>query len=151
MPTYLTPEKLEAMKVELQEREKVTRPAIAQRIAEATALGDLSENFEYHTAKDEQGLNETRIQNLKNMIQDAVLIETAEGGDEVTIGTTFDVTVGSMEKTFQIVGSNEANPIEGRISNESPLGQAFLGRGEGDVIEIEVPSGTMAYTIKKIH
>jgi transcription elongation factor GreA len=151
MPTYLTPEKLEAMKAEFEERQKITRREIAERIAEATALGDLSENFEYQTAKDEQGLNETRIQNLRNMIQDSVLIDASEGGTEVTIGSTFDVTVGGTEKTFRIVGSNEANPIEGRISNESPLGQQFLGKAEDDVIDIDVPSGTMSYTIKKIH
>lgn len=151
MPTYISAEKLEAMKVELVEREKKTRREIAERIAEAKELGDLSENFEYQTAKEEQGINEVRILELHSLIQDAVLIEDTKGATEISIGVTFDVSVRDMEKTFQIVGSNEASPMDGKISNESPIGQAFLGKKEGDTVEMEVPSGTMTYTITRLH
>lgn len=151
MPTYLSAEKLAAMKEELQERTKVTRREIAERIAEAKELGDLSENFEYQTAKEEQGFNETRILELDSMIKDAVLIEEKAGASEISIGTSFDVKTGEMTKTFQIVGSNEASPMDGKISNESPIGQAFLGKAVDEQVEITVPSGVITYAILKIH
>lgn len=150
MPTYVSKEKLEEMKQELEERKKVTRREIADRIASAKELGDLSENFEYHEAKDAQGMNEARIQQLDAMILDAVIVEETSGGSTIQLGASFEATTEGQKKTFQLVGASEANPLEGKISNESPIGNAFLGAKEGETVHIEVPSGTVSYTITKI-
>lgn len=150
MPTYLSKEGLETLKTELQQRKTTTRFEIADRIASAKELGDLSENFEYHEAKEAQAQNEMRILDLENMVKDTVMVEQQSGGNVIELGTTFMISVGGKERKFEIVGSNEADPITGKISNESPLGQAFIGRGEGEVVEVSVPSGTMTYKIISI-
>ena len=150
MPTYISSEGLVKLEEEFEKRKKETRREIAGRIEQAKELGDLSENFEYHEAKEQQALNETRIIELEGMIRDAVLVEQKTGGSEVSLGATFVVEMNGVQKTFEMVGSNEADPIEGKISNESPLGQAFLGRGVGEDVEVEVPSGTMVYQIVEI-
>lgn len=150
MPTYLSKEGLETLKAELQQRKTTTRFEIADRIASAKELGDLSENFEYHEAKETQAQNEMRILDLENMVKDTVMVEQQSGGNIIELGTTFTISVGGKERKFEIVGSNEADPSAGKISNESPLGQAFIGRGEGEVVEISVPSGTMTYKIISI-
>jgi transcription elongation factor GreA len=150
MATYLSQEKLDEMKGELESRTKVTRKEIAERIAAAKELGDLSENFEYHEAKEQQAQNESRIVQLQDMIRDAVLVEEQTGGDRVGLGTRFIVRQGATEKTFEIVGANEANPMEGKISNESPIGHAFMGKRVGDQVSVEVPSGVVVYDIVRI-
>lgn len=150
MPTYLSSQKLEEFKQELETRKKQTRREIADRIAAAKELGDLSENFEYHEAKDAQGMNEARIAQLETMILDASIVEQTSGGSSVQLGTRFETTFNGTTKVFQIVGASEANPLEGMISNESPLGNAFLGGKEGEDVHVEVPSGTVQYTISKI-
>lgn len=150
MPVYLSAEKLEELKEELITRKKVTRREIAERISAAKELGDLSENFEYHEAKDAQGMNESRIRQVEAMILDASIVEQTSGGDKVQLGVTFEVEVGDVKKTFQIVGASEANPLEGKISNESPLGNALLGVKTGENVELEVPSGTVTYKVTKI-
>lgn len=150
MPTYISKEGLAKLEEELQHRKTTERREIADRIAAAKELGDLSENFEYQQAKEDQGSNEVRIVNLESMIKDAVIVEEQSGGSEITLGTTFVAEFNGNDKTFSIVGSNEANPMEGKISNESPLGHAFLGRGVGDSVSVEVPSGEMIYKIKEI-
>lgn len=150
MPTYISADGLAKLEAEFEKRKKETRREIADRIESAKELGDLSENFEYHEAKEQQALNESRIMELESMIRDVVLVEQKTGGHEVSLGATFVVEMDGVQKTFEMVGSNEANPLEGKISNESPLGQAFLGRGVGEEVEVEVPSGTMAYKIIEI-
>lgn len=152
MPTYISASGLERLKEELETRKTVTRREIADKIGDAKELGDLSENFEYQEAKEAQGSNEVRIAELEAMIKDAQIVEQQTGGQTIVLGTTFEAALGKgkMKKTFQIVGSNEANPIEGKISNESPLGQAFIGRSVGEEVAVEVPSGTMTYKITNI-
>lgn len=150
MPTYISQEGLEELKEELKDREKNKRYEIADKIAEAKELGDLSENFEYKEAKDQQAANESRIAELKGMIQDAVIVEKKSGGDTVEIGATVVVEHGGNEREFEITGTTENNPLEGKISNESPLGQAMLGRKIGEVAKVEAPSGTIEYKIKEI-
>lgn len=135
---------------ELETRKTTTRRDIAEKIGAAKELGDLSENFEYQEAKEEQGSNEVRISELESMIKDSVIVAQQKGGDSITLGTTFVAEVGGMKKTFQLVGSNEASPLEGKISNESPIGQAFIGHGVGDKVSVAVPSGTMVYKIIEI-
>ena len=147
MPSYMSQSKLDDLRAELEKRKKITRREIADQISTAKDLGDLSENFEYQDAKEQQGLNEARIIQIGNMITDAVVVEESLGGDEINIGTTFVAKCNGSEKTFTIVGSTEADPMSGKISNESPIGQAFLGRKPGEGVEIEVPSGVMSYTI----
>lgn len=150
MPTYLSQEKLDELKRELETRKKETRREIAERISQAKELGDLAENFEYHEAKDAQGMNETRIQQLEGMILDAVIVEETSGGNMIQLGVSFEAQSDGASKTFQIVGASEANPLEGKISNESPIGNAFLGAKVGETINVEIPSGTVRYTIKRI-
>ncbi|NQV89762.1 MAG: transcription elongation factor GreA [Parcubacteria group bacterium] len=150
MPTYVSQEALDQMKAELEVRTKLTRKEISEQIGIAKDFGDLSENFEYHDAKEQQGLNEARVRELEAKIQDAVLVTSSTGGDEILLGVTFVAEVLDKKKTFSIVGSTEASPMDGMISNESPIGQAFLGRRVGDTVEVTVPSGVMSYVIVSI-
>ncbi len=150
MPTYISHEGLEELKKEFTHRSKITRFEIAERIADAKELGDLSENFEYHEAKEQQALNETRIVNLEGMIHDAVLIEKSHGKSEIALGVTFVALFNGKEKTFSIVGSTEADPLSGKISNESPIGLAFYGKKPGDSVEIETPRGNVTYEVISI-
>jgi transcription elongation factor GreA len=95
-------------------------------------------------------MNEARIIELESMVKDAVIVETQKGGTEIGLGSTFTVEFSGKKKTFEVVGSSEADPIAGKISNESPLGQAFIGRAKGDKVEIQVPSGVVTYKIVEI-
>jgi transcription elongation factor GreA len=151
MPTYLSAEALEEMKKELEWRKKVERREIAEKILHAKEMGDLSENFEYQTAKEEQALNETRILDLEDIMHDVVIVKDTTGAEEISLGTTFIVETDGKKKTFSLVGSNEANPLEGKISNESPIGLAFLGCKPGEDVEFQAPSGKIQYRILEIH
>jgi transcription elongation factor GreA len=151
MPTYLSTDALEELKRELEGRKKGLRREIAENILHAKEMGDLSENFEYQTAKEEQALNETRIVELEDMMHDIVIVEDATGAKEIGLGTTFVVETDGKQKTFSLVGSNEANPLEGKISNESPIGLAFYGAKPGQTIEFQAPSGAVVYRIVEIH
>lgn len=147
--TYVSQAGLDEMKKELETRIKITRPEIAQRISEAKEMGDLSENFAYHEARDQQGQNESRIVMLQDMISNAVVVEEKKGGS-IGLGSTFKARSGKVEKTFEIVGENEASPMEGKISNVSPIGSAFLGRSVGEKVEVKAPSGIITYEITEI-
>lgn len=151
MPTYLSAEALEEMKKELEWRKKIERREIAEKILHAKEMGDLSENFEYQTAKEEQALNETRVIELEDIMHDVVIVEDATGAKEIALGTTFIVEIDGKKKIFSLVGSNEANPLEGKISNESPIGLAFLGAKPGENVEFQAPSGKIQYRILEIH
>ena len=148
--TYLSQEGIETIKKELQELKTKKRQEIAARLQEAKDLGDLSENAEYFEAKEAQSLNENRIIELEKLLKNAVVIETSSEEDIVRVGSTIEVKSNNGPETFNIVGSAEAKPQEGKISNESPLGRAFLGRKTGDEIEIKSPSGITKYKIIKI-
>ncbi|MBI2473569.1 transcription elongation factor GreA [Candidatus Uhrbacteria bacterium] len=150
MATYLSAEALEQMKIELEDRKKIIRREISEKILHAKEMGDLSENFEYQTAKEEQALNETRIMEIESIIHDVVLVESSQGAHSIDLGTTFIVETEGNKKTYSLVGSNEANPLEGKISNESPIGMAFLGHKKGDKVEFQAPSGMIKYTIVDI-
>jgi transcription elongation factor GreA len=150
MPTYLSEEKLKELKEELDKRKKITRHEIAERISAAKELGDLSENFEYHEAKDAQGANEMKISQLESMIIDAQIVQQKSGGNTIQLGSSFEVEINGDVKTFQIVGASEANPLEGKISNESPIGSMFLGACAGKIVEVEVPSGIVKYKVLRV-
>lgn len=147
---YLSQEKLDELKQELEERSRVTRRKISEIIEAAKELGDLSENFEYQDAKEQQALNEARIVQLEGMVHNAVLIAPTSGAEKIDLGGSFVVLVNGVEKTFSLVGSTEADPVSGKISNESPLGRAFFGREAGETVHIDVPTGKIEYKIVKI-
>jgi transcription elongation factor GreA len=149
-PTYLSKDGLEKLRAELEEMTNVRRPEIADRIHDAKEHGDLTENAEYEDAKNEQAFVEGRIQTLEALIKNAVLIDENHSTDHVQIGSTVSVESEDGKETFQIVGSAEAKPGEGRISNESPVGRALLGGKKGDKVVVKVPAGDYTYKITSI-
>lgn len=150
--TYLSHEGVESLKKELQELKTKKRQEIAKRLQEAKDLGDLSENAEYFEAKEAQSLNENRIAELEELLKNAAVIETPSEKDIIRVGSTIEVKSNNNgTEIFSIVGSTEAKPQEGKISNESPLGRAFLGRKIGDEIEVKTPGGITKYKIIKLY
>jgi transcription elongation factor GreA len=139
---YLTKEKLEELKKELNELKTVKRIDIAEKLKRAKELGDLSENSEYFEAREEQGQIESRIFELEDMLKDVEIIEKSHtAGSIIKVGSTIEASKDGKKSKFFIVGSNEANPADGFISNESPLGRSFLGKKKGDVVLIHLPTG----------
>ena len=151
---YLTKAGLEKLKTELEWRKKEKKLEIAQKIEEAKSLGDLSENAAYSTAREEQAFNEGRIKEIEVIVKHAILIDHQEGKGikrTVEVGCTVVMKVGKGKETISIVGSIEANPREGKLSNESPIGKALLGHKIGDNVEITLPGGkTTRYQIESI-
>ena len=146
---HITPEGLESVRKELDELITVRRPAVVAKIKAAREFGDLSENFEYHAAKNEQGIMEARIKELEAIIKNHVLIETAKPSGVVSMGSTVRFSEdGADEETYRIVGPAEADPKAGRVSYESALGKALLGHRVGDEVEIKTPNG--AYSVRII-
>ncbi len=145
---------LEKLKSELKEFQEVRRKEVAARLKEAIAYGDLSENSEYEEAKNEQAFVEGRIVELEQMIANAKIItDDKRGENTVQIGTTVTVqnlTEDDDPETYTIVGSTEADPVAHRISNESPIGSAILGKAKNDTVKVKVPAGVFEYKILKI-
>ncbi|MDP3015077.1 MAG: transcription elongation factor GreA [bacterium] len=150
MQHHLTKEGLEELKKELESFKKEGRQEIAERLKRAKEYGDLSENSEYADAKESQTKLESRIFELEKIIRNAVLIKKSVYKDKVNIGSTIEVQKGSKMFKYTIVGSKEARPEANLISNESPLGKAFLGGKIGDKVEINTPNGEVDYKIIKI-
>jgi transcription elongation factor GreA len=146
-PTYISKEGLERLRAELEEIVTLRRPEIAQRIHDAKEHGDLTENAEYEDAKNEQAFVEGRIAQLESMIKNATIIEENHSSDHVQIGSTVKVAGPDGNESFMIVGSAEAKPTEGRISNESPVGRALLGHKKGESVSVHVPAGEFSYKI----
>lgn len=147
---YVSAEFLAKLKEELQDLKTNKRRELAARIEAAKALGDLSENAEYHEAKDALGFVEGRILEIEDLLKNAIVIEQESGGSNVRIGSSVVVSVNGKEKTLSIVGSNEADPLSGKISNESPIGGALIGAKAGDRVEIDTPAGTTVYEVLRI-
>ena len=144
---YITPEGLEKTKKELEELRK-NRREISDRIETAKELGDLSENAEYHQAKDDFAFNEGRIAELEDVLLNAVVaVNGATASAIVQVGTRVRVTSERGEQEYTIVGVSEADPLKGRISQVSPLGEAFLGRSINDHVDVKTPRGQMQFTI----
>ncbi len=140
---HITPEGLEAVRHELNELTTVRRPAIVAKIKAAREFGDLSENFEYHAAKNEQGMMEARINELQSIIKHHVLIKTTKGSGVVAMGSTVKFQEdGEGEESYRIVGPAEADPKAGRVSYESALGKALIGHRVGDEVEVKTPNGS---------
>lgn len=146
----LTAEGLEKLKKELKVLVNERRKEVIERIQEAVAHGDLSENADYAQAKEEQAFIEGHIQELEEMIKNAEIIQTNGNRNIVAIGSTVKLQANGQEKTYTIVGSNEANPAQGRISNESLVGQRLIGSKPGDKVEVETPAGKVAYEVVEI-
>lgn len=146
---YLSSESLDELKKEFLTLKNTTISDIAKRIDEAKQQGDLSENAEYHQAREDMAWAQGRLVEVEKIINNAKIIVKQKTG-MVSIGDTITVEVGGKEKKYTIVGPQEINPTKGLISNESPLGEAFLGHKVGEKIEIAVPSGKMIYLIKEI-
>lgn len=147
---YISPEFLTKLNAELKDLKTVKRRELANRIEAAKSLGDLSENAEYHEAKDALGFVEGRILEIEDLLKNAVVVEQEANATNVRVGTTATVSVNGKEKSFMIVGSNEADPLAGKISNESPIGRALLGSKVGDQVEVETPAGTTVYEVLRI-
>ncbi len=150
--TYLTAEGAEDLRRELDELITIRRPALAEKLTEAVAQGDLKENADYHDAKEKMSFMEGRIKYLENVLRSAVVIDNKHRSDEVTLGCQVTIVEdGSKEEeSYTIVGAAEANPREGKISNESPIGAALLGRKIGEKVNVNTPAGTMTFKVKKI-
>ncbi len=147
---YLSQEGLERLKAELSELKTVRVRETSDRIEAAKALGDLKENAEYHSAKDEMGFIQGRIHEIEEMLKNVSIIEDVGGSLTVKIGSTIEVESRNVKKTYKIVGSEEADPVKGLISNESPMGKTFLNHAKGDQIDVETPGGIVSYTILSI-
>jgi transcription elongation factor GreA len=147
---YISEDGLVKLRAELEELISVRRQEIAQRIHDAKEHGDLAENAEYEDAKNEQAFVEGQVQRIEGLIKNATIIEGNHGTDHVQIGSTVKVDGTDGKEVFTIVGSTEASPREGRISNESPVGRALLGKHKGDSVVVHVPAGDFSYKILDI-
>lgn len=143
----------EALEEELQRLKSIDRPSIIQAIAEARAHGDLSENAEYHAAKEQQGLTEARIAQLEDELSRAEVIDPKQlSGKDIKFGATVKLVDEDTEEevTYQIVGQGEADVKKGKVSITSPIARAMIGKEQGDVIEVHTPKGGKAYEILKV-
>lgn len=149
---YLTEEGAAKMRQELQHLKEVERPAIARRLREAISMGDLSENADYHKAKEDQAFLEGRIQELEYLLKNAILVEKREGAHEqVEVGARVTIQEEDFPpEVYYIVGAKEADPRQGKISNESPIGRALLGGRIGDTVVAQTPGGEIRLKILKI-
>lgn len=150
---YVTEEGLENIKSELEHLKNERRAEISQRLELAISHGDLSENADYDYAKQEQAFVEGRIQDLEDSLRRAQIIDHDGNNDHVRVGSTvtlYEDGFEDEEETYYIVGIHEADPANGRISNESPIGKALLGAKVGQTVKVDAPAGLMRFTVKKI-
>ena len=149
--SYLTPEGEAKLKSELAELAGPRREELSQRLRSAIQMGDLSENADYHKAKEDQGFLEGRIQEIEAILRSAVLIEENTNKDVISIGSRVTIQEeGFPPETYHLVGPTEADPRNGRISHESPIGRALLGRKVGETAEAEAPGGVIEFKVLKI-
>lgn len=150
----LTPEGLQKLESELETLKSVKRREVAERISAALDFGDISENSEYDDAKNEQAFIEGRILTLEKLLRNARLIEDDDDQDETIVALGKTITLKDLETSdvfeYRLVGSAEADPAESKISNESPVGQAIMGKPSGTIVEVEVLDGTLQYEILKV-
>ena len=138
------------LKKELEHLTKTRRLEIAQRIESAKELGDLSENAEYSEAKDAQAFNEGKIAELTALLKNLTIVENGKNKDTIGMGSKVTVKINNNERKYTIVSFNESDPATGKISNESPLGMAFINKKENDIVKVETPNGEMEYKILNI-
>lgn len=150
---YLTEKGFQDLKKEHDELVKTKRPQVVTRLATARDMGDLSENAEYSAARDELAFIDGRIAELENLLKTVIVIKEKALGNKsnfINLGSKATVQINGKKEIFTIVGEWESNPRERKISNESPLGKALLGKSGGDTIEIQAPAGKMTYKIIEI-
>ncbi|MDD2757874.1 MAG: transcription elongation factor GreA [Patescibacteria group bacterium] len=149
---YITQGSLDDLRTELDLLKNKKIPEIANRIDEAKQQGDLSENAEYHQAKEDMAWAQGRLLELEQLLSNVQIIEerTSKNGEAVMVGQTVTVEVNGAKKEYTIVGPQEADPFSGKISNESPLGEAFIGRTAGESVAVDTPAGKQVYKILKI-
>ena len=147
---FLTQKRLSELKQELDEMKTKKRLEVAEQLRQAKELGDLSENSEYLEAREEQTRLERQIVEIEDILRNVTIIKEGTSREKVEIGSTVEVVRDKKQLSFIIVGSEEAKPEEGYISNESPLGKELLGKRVGDLVETNTPSGKIQYKIKKI-
>ena len=150
-PNYLTPEGEAKLKAELEELKGPRREELAQRLRSAIQMGDLSENADYHKAKEDQGFLEGRIQEIEAILRNSVLIEKTVSSDMVSIGSHVTIQEEDFDpETYHIVGPTEADPRKGKISHESPIGVALMNKKVGQIAEAQAPGGKIKFKILKI-
>lgn len=150
MATYITKEGLKKLEEELEELKTTKRQEIAARLRKAISFGDLSENFDYHNAKEEQEMLERKIIEIKEKIYISEIVEKSTGNGVIQIGSTVELKDGTEKITYTIVTALEADPLGGKISVESPIGSALLSKKKGDKVKIETPDGNISYLVVKI-
>lgn len=150
-PKYLTAEGMAKLRAELEELKGPRRLELAKRLRSAIQMGDLSENADYHKAKEDQAFLEGRIQDLEYLLRDAVVIEKNTTSEVVGLGNHVTIQEGdSPAETYHLVGAKEADPTNGKISNESPIGMALAGHRTGDIVEVQTPGGGLRFKVLKI-
>ena len=147
---YLTEERKKELEQELETLKGEKRIEVAEHLKRAKEYGDLSENAEYVEAREEKDRTEQKIAELEELLKSAKIIKKMSGSDRVHVGSTIAVKKGKETVKYTIVGSNESNPKEMKISNESPLGKAFIGRRVGDRVTVDTPGGSVEYRITRI-
>lgn len=147
---YMSQGKLDELRAEFKNLKENKIPNLAKRIDEAKQMGDLSENAEYQSAREEMAWAKSRIGEVQKIIDNSEIINVTGKNNIITIGSTVVVKLNDKEKEFTIVGPQEAEPAKGKISNESPLGSSFLGKTKGDIIKVQVPAGEIQYKIIQI-
>lgn len=149
---YLTREGLAELKKEHEELSKAKRPDVLARVSQARDMGDLSENAEYVAAREELSFIDGRIDELEELLRQAVIIDGVKSSSKIVkLGSTVTLNVKGKKEIFTVVGEWEADPKEKKISHESPLGKALIGKKVGDKVEVEAPAGKISYSITSVH
>ncbi len=146
----VTAEGLEKLNEELKQLKTVDRPATVKRMAAARELGDLSENADYHDAREQLAFIEGRIQELEAMVKHAKIVSNKGGGDIIQIGSKVAVKHPKGTASYELVGANEGDPANGKLSIESPVGSALMGRKRGETVSVATPAGTVEYAIESV-
>lgn len=148
----VTPDGLEQLKTELKKLKSADRPETVKRMSEARELGDLSENADYADAREQLAFIEGRIEELETMIKHAEVITAKDGVGTIQLGSTVTVQMQGQSApiTYAIVGSNESDPVNGKISAESPVGSALVGRKVGETVSVKTPTGMLELSVKKV-
>ncbi len=151
MKKCFTKEGIEKLKDELSYLEKEKRKEVAEKLKFAASFGDLSENSAYDDAKNEQNILEVRISKLRETIKEATVVEESNGNGAIQIGSSVTVKSGSEEKVFEITSGTDSDPFKGKISCESPMGKAFLGKKKGETVNVKTPAGEKKFKILEIN
>lgn len=146
----LTREGKANLEIELSELTTKKRASAVERLSKARSMGDLSENSEYHAAKEDLGVVEGRVRELQELLKHVEVVESTAGGTSISLGSHISVETSGNKQTFNIVGEFEADPMAGKLSSTSPIGRALLGKKVGESVEIIIPAGKTTYKVLKI-